>query len=378
MTNDTDNSNPERRRLERQRQGKENWRLWGPYLAERAWGTVREDYSPDGSAWDDFDHDQARSRAYRWNEDGMGGICDEKQHLCFAIALWNGNDPILKERAFGLTGNQGNHGEDVKEYYFYLDATPSHSYLSYLYKYPQSAYPYAWLVEENARRSRAEPPFDLLDGGVFHENRYWDIQVYYAKAAPDEIHVRIDAYNRGPDTATLDIINAKYTVCCCWSRRQASNAAKWCPTRPRGCTSCWPGHRSKRGSRASELQVIMEATGPYHETAAHTLYEAGATVTVVNPKQLKDYAKGIGHKVKNDDQDALALADYGANRRPRPWQPPPPEFRQLHALLQRLEALEQELQRERNRQEKATVSAASTTVLASLERVTPVADPLVP
>ena len=145
--------NAERQRLEAQRQGKEDWRLWGPYLAERAWGTVREDYSAYGSAWEYFDHDQARSRAYRWNEDGMGGLCDEHQRLCFALALWNGRDPILKERAFGLTGNQGNHGEDVKEYYFYLDATPSHSWLRYLYKYPQAAYPYAQLVQENGRRS---------------------------------------------------------------------------------------------------------------------------------------------------------------------------------------------------------------------------------
>jgi hypothetical protein len=155
----------ERDRLEAQRQGRENWRLWGPYLAERAWGTVREDYSPGGTAWEYFDHDQARSRAYRWNEDGMGGVCDCEQRLCLAIALWNGVDPILKERAFGLTGNQGNHGEDVKEYYFYLDATPSHSYLRYLYKYPQRAYPYAQLVEENGRRSRSEPAFNLADTG---------------------------------------------------------------------------------------------------------------------------------------------------------------------------------------------------------------------
>jgi hypothetical protein len=141
--------------------------LWGPYLAERAWGTVREDYSAHGEAWEHLDHDQSRSRVYRWNEDGLGGICDEQQRLCFALALWNGRDSILKERAFGLTGNQGNHGEDVKEYYFYLDATPSHSYLRYLYKYPQAEYPYGWLVEENRRRGRQDPPFNLLDTGVF-------------------------------------------------------------------------------------------------------------------------------------------------------------------------------------------------------------------
>ncbi len=198
--------NTERQRLEAQRAGRENWRLWGPYLAERAWGTVREDYSEYGGAWEHLDHDQARSRAYRWNEDGMGGICDESQRLCLALALWNGRDPILKERAFGLTGNQGNHGEDVKEYFFYLDATPSHSSLRYLYKYPQGEYPYARLVEENARRGRNNPPFSLIDSGVLAENRYWDVEVRYAKATPDEIHVRVIVSNRGPERATLHVI----------------------------------------------------------------------------------------------------------------------------------------------------------------------------
>ncbi len=198
--------NPERLRLERQRQGRENWRLWGPYLAERAWGTVREDYSAHGEAWEYLDHDQSRSRVYRWNEDGLGGICDEQQRLCFALALWNGRDPILKERAFGLAGHQGNHGEDVKEYYFYLDATPSHSYLRYLYKYPQAEYPYGRLVEENRRRGRQEPPFTLLDTGVFKEDRYWDLELIYAKAGPEEIHIRLNVANRGPETATLHLL----------------------------------------------------------------------------------------------------------------------------------------------------------------------------
>ena len=196
----------ERQRLEAQRLHKENWRLWGPYLAERAWGTVREDYSPEGTAWEYFDHDQARSRAYRWNEDGLGGICDEQQHICFALALWNGRDPFLKERAFGLTGKQGNHGEDVKECYFYCDATPSHSWLRYLYKYPQAEYPYADLVAENARRGRDQPPYSLPDTGVFKDNRYWDVEVAYAKAGPEEIHVRITVSNRGPEAATLHVL----------------------------------------------------------------------------------------------------------------------------------------------------------------------------
>ena len=198
--------NAERQRLEAQRLGKENWRQWGPYLAERAWGTVREDYSPGGTAWEYFDHEQARSRAYRWSEDGLGGICDEAQHLCFALALWNGRDPILKERAFGLTGNQGNHGEDVKESYFYVDATPSHSWLRYLYKYPQAEYPYAQLVAENARRGRTQAPFNLLDTGVFREDRYWVVEVLYAKAGPEQIHVRISVTNRGPEPAQLHVL----------------------------------------------------------------------------------------------------------------------------------------------------------------------------
>ncbi|HQU15799.1 MAG: glucosidase [Chromatiales bacterium 21-64-14] len=201
-----DESGAEQQRMEAQRVGREDWHRWGPYLAERAWGTVREDYSAGGTAWEDFDHDQARSRAYRWNEDGMGGICDAQQRLCLAFALWNGRDPILKERAFGLTGNQGNHGEDVKEHYFYLDATPSHSYLRYLYKYPQTAYPYQWLVEENARRGRTDSPFSLIDTGVFRDGRYWDVEIRYAKAGPDEIHVQALVSNRGDAPATLHVL----------------------------------------------------------------------------------------------------------------------------------------------------------------------------
>ena len=198
--------NAERQRLTNQRLGWEDWRLWGPYLAERAWGTVREDYSEDGTAWEYFDHDQARSRAYRWNEDGMGGICDEQQRLCLALALWNGQDAMLKERAFGLTGHQGSHGEDVKEYYFYRDATPSHSYLHYHYKYPQATFPYAELIETNARRSREEPPFSLVDSGVFDDSRYFDVEVFYAKVSPTDIHCMIRATNRGPETASLHVL----------------------------------------------------------------------------------------------------------------------------------------------------------------------------
>src|SRR5215468_679888 len=173
------------------------WLEWGPYLSDRAWGTVREDYSPNGTAWDYFPHDHARSRAYRWSEDGLAGICDRHQYLCFALALWNGRDPILKERLFGLTGSEGNHGEDVKEYYFYLDNTPTHSYMKYLYKYPQGEYPYEWLWKENQDRRHQGPEFELLDTGIFRDNRYFDVFVEYGKASSEDLCVRIEAVNRG-------------------------------------------------------------------------------------------------------------------------------------------------------------------------------------
>jgi hypothetical protein len=185
-------------RLEEARQEKKLWKKWGPYLSERQWGTVREDYSERGDAWDFFTHDHARSRAYRWGEDGLAGISDDQQHLCFALALWNGKDPILKERLFGLTNSEGNHGEDVKEYYFYLDSTPTHSYMKYLYKYPQAAYPYADLVETNRRRTRNEFEYELLDTGVFNDDRYFDVFVEYAKDGPEDLLVQITAVNRGP------------------------------------------------------------------------------------------------------------------------------------------------------------------------------------
>src|SRR6188768_244741 len=171
----------EQRRLNDAREAGIPWKKWGPYLSERQWGTVREDYSEGGDAWSYFTHDQARSRAYRWGEDGLAGVCDDKQRLCFALALWNEHDPILKERLFGLTGNEGNHGEDVKELYYYLDATPTSSYLKGLYKYPIGAYPYAALVEENRRRGLGQPEYELLDSGAFEDDRYFDVQVEYAK-----------------------------------------------------------------------------------------------------------------------------------------------------------------------------------------------------
>ena len=193
-------------RLEELRARRAHWNRWGPFLSERAWGTVREDYSRYGSAWEYFPHDHARSRAYRWNEDGLAGICDRHQRICFALALWNGRDPILKERLFGLSGNEGNHGEDVKEQYFYLDNTPTHSYMKCLYKYPQAEFPYQRLLAENRRRRRADPEYELLDTGVFAENRYFDVFVEYAKASPEDILIRVEVFNRGPETAALHVL----------------------------------------------------------------------------------------------------------------------------------------------------------------------------
>jgi hypothetical protein len=220
------------------RTGRSLWKKWGPYLSERQWGTVREDYSDNGDAWNYFSHDQARSRAYRWGEDGLGGICDDRGLLCFTLALWNGKDPILKERLFGLTNAEGNHGEDVKEYYFYLDSTPTHSYMKYLYKYPQKAYPYFDIVETNRRRSRLEPEYELLDTGVFDEDRYFDIFVEYAKAAPEDILIRITVCNRGPKAAPLHVLPTL------WFR----NTWSW------GAGGAKPELRSARNGKYSTIQ----------------------------------------------------------------------------------------------------------------------------
>jgi hypothetical protein len=198
--------NAETQRLEEHRTKQVPWKKWGPYLSERQWGTVREDYSESGDAWNYFTHDHARSRAYRWGEDGLAGISDDRQRLCFALALWNGRDPILKERLFGLTGGEGNHGEDVKEYYFYLDSTPTHSYMKYLYKYPQAAYPYDDLVATNRDHGRGKPEYELLDTGVFDQDRYFDVFVEYAKASPEDLLIKITVHNRGPEPATLQLL----------------------------------------------------------------------------------------------------------------------------------------------------------------------------
>ena len=240
--------NAEQRRLTEAAKGVP-WRKWGPYLSERQWGTVREDYSEDGDAWNFFPHDHARSRAYRWGEDGIAGISDDKQQLCFALALWNGKDPILKERLFGLTNSQGNHGEDVKEYYFYLDCTPTHSYMKYLYKYPQAAYPYADLVETNGRRSRNEMEYELLDTGVFDEDRYFDVFVEYAKGGPEEILVKITVANRGPDAAELHLLPTL------WFR---NDWASWIT-------------ESNRAAEKPNLRQIHAAAGTSAVEATHSL-----------------------------------------------------------------------------------------------------------
>ncbi len=199
-------NNEEAKRLKAAHTKKIPWKKWGPYLSERQWGTVREDFSENGDAWNYFSHDQARSRAYRWGEDGLAGVSDDKQHLCLAMALWNGKDPILKERLFGLTNSEGNHGEDVKEYYFYLDSTPTHSYMKYLYKYPQAAYPYDDLVSTNRQRNRDEMEYELIDTGVFNDDRYFDVFVEYAKSSPEDILVQITAINRGANAAELHLL----------------------------------------------------------------------------------------------------------------------------------------------------------------------------
>jgi hypothetical protein len=244
--------NAERNRLEEARAKKVPWGKWGPYLSERQWGTVREDYSDNGDAWNFFTHDHARSRAYRWGEDGIAGISDDQQHLCFSLALWNGKDPILKERLFGLTNSEGNHGEDVKEYYFYLDSTPTHSYMKFLYKYPHAAYPYNDLLETNGRRTRNDMEYELLDTGVFKDDRYFDVFVEYAKAAPDDVLVKITAVNRGPDAADLHLLPTL------WFR---NNWSKWIAD-------------SNRASEKPHITQIEAPAGTTAVRAAHTVLGA--------------------------------------------------------------------------------------------------------
>ncbi|MBV9928200.1 MAG: glucosidase [Acidobacteria bacterium] len=282
-------------RLAESRARAAHWKRWGPYVSERAWGTVREDYSAGGTAWDHLPHDHARSKAYRWNEDGIAGFCDRRQYLCFALALWNGRDPILKERLFGLTGSEGNHGEDVKEYYFYLDSTPTHSYMKFLYKYPQSEFPYARLVEENRRRGKGEPEYELLDTGVFDEDRYFDVTVEYAKDAPDDILVRVSATNRGPDAAPLHLLPTL------WFRN----------------TWSWGGDERRPELRALNVDDGAAVVGARHDyLGARVLYCEGApcllfTENETNTQRLygvpnRSYAKdGVGDYVVRGRREAV-------------------------------------------------------------------------
>jgi hypothetical protein len=264
----------EKQRLADDRAGKENWRRWGPYLSERQWGTVREDYGPWGSAWDYLPHDHARSRAYRWGEDGIAGYSDDHQYLCLSLALWNGKDPILKERLFGLTNSEGNHGEDVKELYYYLDATPSHSYLKMLYKYPQAAFPYSQLLEENRRRGPEHTEFELLDTGLFDDDRYFDVFVEYAKGAPDEVLMQITAHNRGPDSAPLTLLPQ---LCC-------RNIWSWSPGVAKPALIGRPGAVQVRHPDLGNFRVDFDS-------ASTLLFCDNDT----NPRRLFGMNEAIGH-----------------------------------------------------------------------------------
>jgi hypothetical protein len=291
--------NPEAARLLEAHTNNTPWRKWGPYLSERQWGTVREDYSKDGNAWNHFTHDQARSRAYHWGEDGLAGISDDNQLLCFAVALWNGRDPILKERLFGLTNTEGNHGEDVKEYYFYLDSTPTHSYMKYLYKYPQSAYPYEELVKVNHKRSREDFEYELLDTGVFQDDRYFDVFVEYAKNTPEDILVQISIVNRGRDPASIHVLPSL------WFR----NTWTW-----------WPGPEKPQVSEipgGSGIAAMERQLGPRYLYCEHTpplLFTENETNTrrVFGVANAGPYVKdGINDYIVHGTRDAVNAAHQG-------------------------------------------------------------------
>ena len=289
-----------------------NWKRWGPYLSERQWGTVREDYSQDGNAWDYFSHDQARSRAYHWGEDGLGGICDQHQVLCFALALWNGKDPILKERLFGLTNSEGNHGEDVKEYYFYLDSTPTHSYMKYLYKYPQAAYPYADLVNTNRGRNRNEAEYELLDTGVFDDDRYFDVFVEYAKESPDDMLIQISVSNRGKKAASLHVVPTL------WFR----NTWSW----PKGGSK--PVLKLVKGSKCSVIHAHHTDPLFQESLADHYLYCEGTvpllftenetnTQRIFGTPNRSPYVKdGINNYIVNGQKDAVNPGGVGTKASP--------------------------------------------------------------
>jgi hypothetical protein len=276
--------------------GKKPWRKWGPYLSERQWGTVREDYSEDGNAWDYFTHDQARSRSYHWGEDGLAGISDDQELLCFGVALWNGKDPILKERLFGLTNSEGNHGEDAKEYYFYLDSTPTHSYMKYLYKYPQAAFPYNDLIETNKRRNRGDMEYELLDTGIFNGDRYFDVFVEYAKQSPEDILIQISVSNRGPEPATLHVLPTL------WFR----NTWTWWPGTPKPYLKQASGQKGGQAVAAShadlgERYLYCEGNVPLLFTENETNNERIFCSANASP-YVKD---GINNYVVNGQRDAV-------------------------------------------------------------------------
>jgi hypothetical protein len=295
-------SNSETVRLQETRTSKIPWRKWGPYLSERQWGTVREDYSKDGNAWDYFSHDQARSRAYHWGEDGLAGISDEKQLLCFSLGLWNGRDPILKERLFGLTNSESNHGEDVKEYYFYLDSTPTHSYMKYLYKYPQPAFPYEDLVATSKRRSRGDMEYELLDTGIFNSDRYFDVFVEYAKQTPEDILIQISVCNRGPEPAAVHILPTL------WFR----NTWTWWPDAAKPFLkeiTSRNGYRSVAASHSQlgERYLYCEEDIPLLFTENETNNER-----IFGTRNASPYVKdGINNYIVQGNQDAINPGNLG-------------------------------------------------------------------
>jgi len=295
---------PEHVRLEEARVGEVPWKAWGPYLSERQWGTVREDDSASGQAWDAFTHDQARSRAYRWGEDGIAGICDDRQRLCLALALWNGADPILKERMFGLANSEGNHGEDVKEYWYYLDSTPTHSYLKCQYKYPQRAFPYRDLVATNAARGRLDMEYELLDTGIFDEDRYFDVIVEYAKADHDDILMQVTAHNRGPDAATLHLLPTL------WYRNTWSHHPGAAAPVLRAATGPGPVIRAEHPELGTwRLDTDAHATLLFCDNETNAARIPGAAAVSAYPKDaINDYVVNGAHDAVNPDRRGTKAA----------------------------------------------------------------------
>jgi len=290
--------NAEEKRLLASRERTAHWKRWGPYLSERAWGTVREDYSAYGTAWEYLPHDHARSRAYRWNEDGIAGISDRHQRICFALSMWNGRDPILKERMFGLTGNEGNHGEDVKENYYYLDCTPTHSYMKYLYKYPQAEFPYGRLVEENRQRGKGQREFELIDTGVFQDGRYFDVEIEYAKASPEDILIRVNVTNNGPDAADIHLLPTIWFRNT-WSWKKDSHK----PVLRRGSGNCIELDAPHYGTRRLYFEGSPELLFTENETNTERLFGISGGSGF--------YKDGINDCVVNGRRDAVNPAETG-------------------------------------------------------------------